>query len=143
MGNLTADPDLRFTPGGKAVATFTIAVNKPGSRAKDGGKGDQDATFLKIVVWDVLAENCGKFLKKGSPTAVEGRIQNREYTSQTGEKRRVTEIVASNVQFLSSGDKSDASGSAGYQFPSDDDYPVSSGGDGIPDDDISIDDLPF
>jgi len=143
MGNLAADPDLRFTPSGKAVATFTLAVNRPGARSKDNAKTD-DATFMKIVVWDSLAENCGKFLKKGSPAAVEGRIQNRDYTAQNGEKRRVTEIVASNVQFLAATERSEGpSGDGGYQFPGDDDYPFEGGGDSIPDDDISIDDLPF
>ena len=85
LGNLTRDPELRHTAQGTSVANFSIAVNR---------------TF-NIIVWGRIGENCAKYLSKGRPVLVEGRLQNRSYETQDGQKRTVTEIVADNVQFLS------------------------------------------
>lgn len=97
IGRLTKDPELRYIPStGKAVATFSIAVDRPFSQ-KDGQK---QADFFNIVVWGKIAENCANYLAKGRLVAVKGQIQNRSYDTQQGEKRYVTEIIADTVQFL-------------------------------------------
>jgi len=97
IGRLTKDPELRYIPStGKAVATFSIAVDRPFS-GKDGKK---QADFFNIVVWGKIAENCANYLAKGRLAGIKGQIQNRSYDTQAGEKRYVTEIVADTVQFL-------------------------------------------
>lgn len=92
VGRLTRDPEIRFTQTGKAVASFSIAV--------DSGFGDNKrADFIPIVVWDKLAEVCGKNLTKGRRILVEGRLQIRDY-EKDGQKRRAAEVVAQNIEFL-------------------------------------------
>ena len=92
-GRLTKDPELKYTQSGKAVATFTVAVN--------GYKKD-DTDFIPVVVWDKLAENCGRYIAKGSKALVSGRINTRSYDAKDGTKRYITEIVAREVEFLDS-----------------------------------------
>ncbi len=97
IGRLTKDPELRYIPSsGRAVATFSIAVD----RTFVGKDGQKQADFFNIVVWGKPAENVANYLAKGSQVAVRGRIENRSYETQTGEKRYITEIIADNVQFL-------------------------------------------
>ncbi|EJE1871835.1 single-stranded DNA-binding protein [Listeria monocytogenes] len=96
VGRLTKDPDLRYTPSGAAVATFTLAVNRPFKN----GQGEQEADFIQCVVWRKPAENVANFLKKGSLTGVDGRVQTRNYEGNDGKRVYVTEIVAESVQFL-------------------------------------------
>lgn len=96
VGRLTKDPDLRYTPSGVAVATFTLAVN----RAFSNQQGEREADFINCVVWRKPAENVANFLKKGSLAGVDGRIQTRNYEGQDGKRVYVTEIVAESVQFL-------------------------------------------
>jgi single-strand DNA-binding protein len=95
VGRLTKDPELKYTPNGTAVATFTLAVNRQFSNQQ----GEREADFLNIVVWRKAAENVANFLKKGSLAGVDGRIQVRTY-EQDGKRQYFTEIVADNVQFL-------------------------------------------
>lgn len=102
-GNLARDPELKYTNSGKAVANFTVAVNDY--------KG-QNASFFRVVVWEKVAENCNQYLSKGSPVLVEGRLQSRSYETAQGEKRSTVEIVAQNVQFLSSGPRDNNSSSS-------------------------------
>lgn len=98
IGRLTKDPELRYiAQSGRAVATFTIAVDRQ-FVTKDGQK---QSDFFNVVVWGKQAENVANYLSKGSQAAVRGQIQNRSYETQTGEKRYITEIIAENVQFLS------------------------------------------
>ncbi|KEI07258.1 single-stranded DNA-binding protein [Clostridium sp. K25] len=98
VGRLTKDPELRFTPGtGKAVATFTLAVNR---RFKSPGQPEAD--FLPIVVWGKQAENTANYVGKGSRVGVSGAIHTRSYEAKDGTRRYVTEIVADEVQFLDS-----------------------------------------
>lgn len=100
IGRLTKDPELRFTAGsGKAVATFTIAVDR-------GFGKDNPTDFFRVVVWGKQGENCANYLAKGRPVAIQGRLQNNNYETSTGEKRYTTEIVANTVQFLGGGNKS-------------------------------------
>ncbi|EAG2100601.1 single-stranded DNA-binding protein [Listeria monocytogenes] len=96
VGRLTKDPDLRYTPAGAAVATFTLAVNRPFKNAQ----GDQEADFIQCVVWRKPAENVANFLKKGSMAGVDGRVQTRNYEDNDGKRVFVTEVVAESVQFL-------------------------------------------
>lgn len=101
IGRLTRDPELRYTPNGKAVCSFTLAINRKFKR--------EETDFIDVVVWNVLAENCANYLGKGRLAAVEGRLQVRTYETQEGQKRKVTEVVADDVRFL---DKSGTSGGA-------------------------------
>jgi single-strand DNA-binding protein len=96
VGRLTKDPDLRFTPNGVAVATFTLAVNRPFSNQQ----GEKESDFINCVVWKKPAENVANYLKKGSLAGVDGRIQTRNYDGQDGKRVYVTEVVADSVQFL-------------------------------------------
>ena len=96
VGRLTKDPDLRYTPSGVAVTTFTLAVNRPFSNQQ----GEREADFINCVVWRKPAENVANFLKKGSLAGVDGRIQTRNYEGQDGRRVYVTEVLAESVQFL-------------------------------------------
>ncbi|WP_338471217.1 single-stranded DNA-binding protein [Niallia sp. XMNu-256] len=113
VGRLTRDPELRYTPNGVAVATFSLAVNRPFSNQQ----GEREADFINCVVWRKQAENVANFLKKGSLAGVDGRIQTRNYEGQDGKRVYVTEVVAESVQFLepkgSSGGRGDYAASFG------------------------------
>ena len=99
MGNVTRDPDIRYTVAQKAVATFTVAVNR--SWRDQNGEIREDVAFIPVVVWGKTAELCEKYLRKGSGVLVEGRINTRSYEAKaTGEKRYVTEVVADTLQFV-------------------------------------------
>ena len=98
IGNLGADPEVRYTQAGAAVANFSLATTE--NWTKDGVK-ESKTEWHKIVVFAKLAENCGEYLSKGSKIYVEGRIQTRQWEDQAGNKRYTTEIVAKNVTFLS------------------------------------------
>ena len=100
IGNLTRDPELRYTPSGLAVTTFTVAANR--SYTTPSGEKKDATTFMRTVAWGKRAEVCGEYLNKGSLVFVEGRIQNRNWQAQDGTKRTTVEIVANNVQFLGS-----------------------------------------
>lgn len=95
-GRLVRDPELRYTQTGKAVASFTLAVNRRFSHNNE----QQTADFIPIIVWDKLAEVCSKHLFKGSQILVEGRMQIRNYDAQDGSKRYVTEVIAQELEFM-------------------------------------------
>ena len=97
-GNLTKDVELSETNSGIKVARFTLAVQRRFANAD----GEREADFINIIVWRTQAENCHKFLKKGSKCAVVGRIQISSYEAQDGTKRYVTEVVADEVEFVGS-----------------------------------------
>lgn len=98
IGNLTRDPELRYTPGGTAVANLRLAVNR---RFKDkSGELKQEVCYLTVVAWDKQAELCNQYLHKGSPLFVEGRLQSRTWDGPDGKKRSVVEIRAERIQFL-------------------------------------------
>jgi len=98
IGNLTRDPELRYTPSGMAVATLRLAVNH---RFKDrSGELKQDACFVNIVVWDKQAETSNQYLKKGSSVLIEGRLQSRSWQDNEGKNRSVIEVRADRVVFL-------------------------------------------
>ncbi len=98
IGNLTDDPDLRYTQAGTARARFAIAVNR---RWRDReGNLQEETTFVPIVVWGAQAENCAQYLAKGRLVAVEGRLRIDSFETEEGERRKVVEVVADTVQFL-------------------------------------------
>ena len=103
IGRLSRDPELRHTTSGMAVCQINVAI----SRRTGAGK-EPETDFINVVVWDKQAENVSKYLAKGRQVAVEGRIQTRSYDNNEGKKTYVTEVIATNVEFL--GSASDNSG---------------------------------
>ncbi len=98
MGNLTRDPELRYTASGAAVASFGLAVNR---KYKAGDEWKEEVCYVDITVWAKQAENCAEYLHKGSPVFLEGRLNFQSWESDTGQKRNKLEVVANNIQFLS------------------------------------------
>lgn len=139
VGRLTKNVELKYTPNGKAVGNFTLAVNRPFKNQQ----GEQEADFIRCQVWGKAAENLANFMGKGSQVGVDGRIQTRSYDGQDGKKVFVTEVVADSVQFLES-KGSQQSGNAGQlqqQAPPQQAQPnLQNQGQQI---DISDDSLPF
>ena len=113
-GNLTRDPEVRYTVNKKAFARFGVAVN---SRWKNANGELQESTeFINVVAWGNTAETCGKYLKKGSPVLIEGRISSRSYDANDGSgKKYMTEIVIDNMVMLGSGQGSSSGSGSGYQ----------------------------
>ena len=98
MGNLTKDPELRYTPQGTAVANLRMAINRK-YRSKDQ-ELKEEVCFITAVVWNKQAETCNQYLHKGSSVFVEGRLQSRSWEDNTGAKRSVIEVRAERVQFM-------------------------------------------
>ena len=118
IGNLTKDPELTTTTSGISVCRFSLAV----SRRFTNSEGERETDFINVVVWRNLADNCHKFLRKGSKAAVVGNLQTRSYDAQDGSKRYVTEVVAEEVEFVG------AKASEGEGAPSDADSANQEGG---------------
>ena len=100
IGNLTRDPELRYTPQGTAVCSFGMATNR--SWTTDSGEKKEDAEFHKIVAWNKLAELCSQFLVKGRKVFVEGRLSTRSWNAQDGTQKTTTEIIISDMILLDS-----------------------------------------
>jgi single-strand DNA-binding protein len=109
IGNLGSAPEVRFTPGGQAVANFRIATNE--NWTDKNGQKQERTEWHRIVVWGKLAELCGEYLAKGRQCYVEGRLQTREWTDKEGKKNYTTEVVAQSVVFL--GGRSEGAGMGG------------------------------
>lgn len=123
MGNLTRDPELRYTPSGAAVASFGLAVNR---RYKQGEEWKDEVCFVDITVWGKQGENCAEYLHKGSSAFIEGHLRFHTWEADGGQKRSKLDVVANTVQFLG--------------------RPGSSKGDSMPDgqaDPVDKDDVPF
>jgi len=101
IGNLTRDPEIKYTPQGTAVATFGLATNRSWSTG-DGADRQEETQFHRIVAWSKLAEIVGQLLFKGRKVFIEGRLQTRKWTTQDGQQREMTEIVAENMMVLDS-----------------------------------------
>jgi single-strand DNA-binding protein len=143
-GNLTRDPELRSTPGGSSVCKLRIACN---TRRKNGqtGEWEEKPNYFDVTVWGPQGENCSRYLAKGRPVAIDGRLEWREW-EQEGQKRQAVDIIADSVQFL--GGRDDAGGASGNGFSAsrqatESDVPIHSGdfetapvGAGASDDDI-------
>ena len=94
VGNITRDPELRFTAGGKGIASFGLAVNR---RWQQNGEWQEKVSFFNVTAWDTLGENIAASLTKGTRVIVTGRLEQREYETKEGEKRNVVEIVADEI----------------------------------------------
>jgi len=143
VGNLGADPDMRYTPSGQGVCELRVATSE--SWNDKNGQRQERTEWHRIVVWGKRAEVCSKYLSKGRQVFVEGRIQTRTYDDKDGNKRYITEIIAAVVQFLGGGGGRDGNKSRGDGDapppPNDADFGGyggggGGGGGGGPDDDI-------
>ena len=143
VGNLGADPELRYTPSGQGVCELRIATSD--SWTDKQGQRQERTEWHRVVVWGKRAEVCSKYLSKGRQVYVEGRIQTRTYDDKDGNKRYITEIIAADVQFLGGGGRDGAGRTGGRSDdpppPSDADFGGGyggggGGGGGGPDDDI-------
>jgi len=97
LGNLTRDPEMRYNPSGNPVCNFSLALSR---NTKQGDEWKKETDYFDIVVFGKQAENCGQYLNKGSGALVEGRLQQRRWETDDGQKRSKIEVVASNVQFM-------------------------------------------
>jgi single-strand DNA-binding protein len=120
-GNLTRDPELRSTGSGMSVCSLRIASN---TRRKDQSTGEwvDKPNYFDVTVWGAQGENCARFLSKGRPVAVDGRLEWREWQDQNGNNRQAVDIVADSVQFL--GGRDDAGGGGGNGFAPRSDVPA-------------------
>jgi single-strand DNA-binding protein len=127
-GNLTRDPELRNLPSGTAVCSLRLAVN---TRRKDNSTGEwvDKPNFFDITVWGAQGENCARFLAKGRPVAIDGRLEWREYQDKDGNNRQAIEIVADSVQFLGGRDDAggNGNGGSGQRFAPQSDVPADTG----------------
>jgi single-strand DNA-binding protein len=136
-GNLTRDPELRSLPSGTSVCSLRLACN---TRRKDtSGEWTDKANFFNVTVWGAQGENCARYLSKGRPVAVDGRLEWREWQTQDGQRRESIDIIADSVQFL--GSREDAGTGNGFAGRSDvpvdeTDLQPTPAGDGGGDDDI-------
>jgi single-strand DNA-binding protein len=103
IGRVVAQPDLRYTQNGKAVANFRLAVDRRGR-----GDGENNADFIPVVAWERTAEICGEFLTKGKLVAIEGRLQTRTYETKDGQKRSAFDVVADDMRMLSGRNEGEA-----------------------------------
>jgi len=108
-GNLTADPELRSLPSGMSVCSLRIACN---TRRKNGSTGEWEdkPNYFNVTVWGAQGENAARFLQKGRPVAIDGRLEWREWEAQDGTKRQATDIIADSLQFLGSRDEASGGG---------------------------------
>ena len=157
VGRVVGPPELRYTPGGKGVAQFTIAVD----RTRGGKNGQEKETdFIPIVAWERLAEICNEYLTKGKLVSIQGSLRTRSYETQDGQKRKAFEVVASEMQMLSTGEARGGSseGGGGYRSSGGGQQRSNSGGggggnsnppsgwgsdSGFGADDLSVDEIPF
>ncbi|GAG50483.1 unnamed protein product, partial [marine sediment metagenome] len=117
IGNLTRDPELRYTPHGTAVCTFGLATNRSW-QPSDGGERQEAVEFHRIVCWQKLAELCAQLLFKGRKAFVEGRLQTRTWTGQDGQQRTTTETVIDNMIILDSKRREGGEGTRVFRSPS-------------------------
>jgi single-strand DNA-binding protein len=152
-GNLTRDPELRSTPSGMSVCSLRVACN---TRRKDGASGEwvDKPNYFDVTIWGRQGENAAQYLSKGRPVALDGRLEWREFQDKDGNKRQAVEIIADNVQFLSSPEGFNGGGGGGNGFASQSDIPVSTddfapvgagsgGGGGSGSSTAADDDIPF
>lgn len=148
IGNLTRDPEVRNTPNGATVASFSVATNLIWT--DQAGQRQERVEFHNVVAWRRLAEICGQYLKKGSKVYIEGRLQTRDWTGQDNVKRYRTEIVADNMIMLDRAGGGSASMGTEEQPPSPADEPVIDANQGVgseeanpSEDEIKVENIPF
>lgn len=137
LGNLGQDPELRYTQNQTSVTSFSIATTEYRKSADGGNQSVTD--WHRIVVWGRQAENCSKYLRKGQPVFIEGRLQTRTWEDQSGQKHRTTEVVAGLVQFIGQSDRRGSSPTNGSRSR------LSTNNPGLGNDqqDSPIDEVPF
>jgi single-strand DNA-binding protein len=108
IGNLTRDPELRYTPQGKAVVTLRLAVNT--NFKSQNGEKKQETCYINVIAWGNLAETCNQYLQKGRPVFAEGRLQSRTWQDQDGKNRSSIEVRAERIQFLGTRGQAGAAG---------------------------------
>jgi single-strand DNA-binding protein len=106
IGNCTKDPEMRTTPAGKTVCSFTVAVNRRGKKKDD----QQETDYFRVSAWDALGDNCGKYLTKGKKVAVVGAVSVHSYKTAKGDAGASLEVLASEVEFLTPREAMDQSG---------------------------------
>ena len=112
LGNLTRDPEVRYTPNGSAVASFALAVNR---KYKQGEETKEEVSYIDVVVFGKQAENCGQYLNKGDAALIEGRLQQRRWDDkETGQKRSKVEVAAQSVTFMPKRQSSGGSQAGGH-----------------------------
>lgn len=138
IGRVVGPPELRYTPGGKAVCQFTLAVDRRSGKKTQ----EKECDFIPIVAWEKLAEICNQYLTKGKQVAIQGPLRTRSYETQDGQKRKAFEVVANEMQML--GGKTEAEGGGQQQQRQQQQAPGGWGNDNIPPaDDLSVDEIPF
>jgi single-strand DNA-binding protein len=130
VGNLGADPELRYTSGGNPVADMRLATSR--RYTTRDGTSKEDTEWHRVVVWGKQAESCKEYLSKGRQVYVEGRLQTRQWEDRDGNKRYTTEVVAERVQFLGGRGGGGGGGYDGPPPPSDTDFQSDIGDDDIP-----------
>ena len=139
IGNLGADPEVRYTPDGAPVANFNLATSESWNDRTSGEKQER-TEWHRLVVWRKLAEIAGQYLKKGSKIYIEGKLQTRSWEDQSGQKRYTTEVVVNELQMLDSRGEGGGGGGGGI---SRDPGPAAQHESGPPPDAAEEDDLPF
>ncbi|MFN8544795.1 MAG: single-stranded DNA-binding protein [Candidatus Binatia bacterium] len=136
IGNLGRDPEVRFTPSGRAVARFPVATSEVWNDQE--GQRQERTEWHNVVVWGKQAESCGQYLAKGRQVFIEGSVRSRQYDDKEGNKRYITEVIAQRVQFLGGrgGEGRGAGGGGGGGGGGMDDLPPPGGG-------AEDDDIPF
>ena len=148
IGNLGRDPEMKYTPQGTPMTTFTMAVSR--RRQTPDGEWKDETEWFRIVAWQKLAEQCNEYLRKGSKVYIEGRLQTREWQGQDGQNRQTVEVVANEMMMLDSRQTGPGGpgGAGGYYGAEERHAPVRGGGAPEPggfDDnmDSDVDDIPF
>ncbi|HUY77584.1 MAG TPA: single-stranded DNA-binding protein [Ktedonobacterales bacterium] len=131
IGNLGRDPEMSYTPSGKALTKFSMAVSRR-RRNRDTGENVEETQWFSIVAWEQLAETCTKFLHKGSKVYIEGRINSRKYTDKDGIERTVWDVTATEMEMLDPKGMSQGDGAGGGNY-----------GGGAYGDEMAADDVPF
>lgn len=137
MGNLTRDPELRYTPNGQAVANFAVATNR--TWKDNEGETKEAVEFTDVVVWGKTAENAANYLKKGRKVHIIGRLQTRNWEAQDGSKRYKTEVIANEVTFL--GTKGEEGSEGVDSIPEDDKNQAKKQNQS--EEEIDLEDIPF
>src|SRR3954468_14516406 len=138
VGNLGRDPELRYTPQGTPVCTFSLATNE---RRKDrNGEMQDQTTWFRITLWNRQAETASQYLQKGRPVYIEGRLRVEEFTDRDGKQRHSLEVTATDMQFISAGGRGEDAGGAPARGAA---APHSNAGPEPPPTDLTDDDVPF
>jgi len=112
IGNLGRDPELSYTPSGKAIAKFSLAVSR--RRRDESGEQREETQWFNVVAWERLAETCNNYLKKGSKVYIEGRMTSRKYTDKDGVERTAWEVTATDMEMLTPKGGDGSGGGSGY-----------------------------